>query len=113
MLPPKHRLAKTTEITTVTTRGRRFFNPLFALKVVFKPDALPRFAFVVSTKVSKRAVVRNRIRRVLRETVQVHLVDLKPGDYVVIVKASAVGLENKDLADRFQAFLRSIKVSTI
>ena len=64
MLSIKHRLAKTTDIAAVNKHGRRFFNNFFVIKhLSVKTEAL-RFAFVVSTRVSKKAVVRNRIRRV-------------------------------------------------
>ncbi len=110
MLSTKHRLAKTTEITAVTTHGRRFFSQFFVLKALFKTNATPRVAFVVSTKISKLAVERNRVRRVLRETVRPNIKNLRSGDYVVIVKASVTKLENKEIAQQFLSFLQKIKV---
>ena len=110
MLSTKHRLAKTTEINAVTTHGRRFFSQLFVLKALFKPNVAPRVAFVVSTKISKRAVERNRVRRVLRETVRSQIKNLRSGDYVVIVKASITKLENKEIAQQFISFLQKIKI---
>jgi ribonuclease P protein component len=44
-----------------------------------------RFAFVVSTKVAKHAVDRNRMKRVLRESVHHLLPTIKPGYDVVFV----------------------------
>ncbi len=110
MLSTKHRLAKTTEITAVTTHGRRFFSQFFVLKAMFKPNVTPRVAFVVSTKISKLAVERNRVRRVLRETVRPNIENLRSGDYVVIVKASVTKLKNKEIAQQFLSFLQKIKV---
>lgn len=47
--------------------GRRVSHP--ALRIVFRPNEFdhPRLGLAVSRKVSKRAVVRNRIKRRLRE----------------------------------------------
>lgn len=60
-----------------------------SMEVVFqKNTAGRRFAFIVSTKVDKRAVVRNRIKRLIREIVYNELSRLAENmDVVVVVKA--------------------------
>lgn len=108
MLPPKHRLAKTTEIAAVQTRGRRFFDQNFILKVAWRDQAQPKVAFVVSTKVSKKAVERNRIKRILREAVRPEIGSWKAGNYVVIVKPSVVLLDNAKLQAAFEKILRTL-----
>lgn len=49
--------------------GKRINHPLF--QGIIAPNNLPisRFAFVVGTKISKHAVDRNRIKRLLREAI--------------------------------------------
>jgi ribonuclease P protein component len=71
----------------VTTRG-----PLFAVKVVGNPKrAEYRVAVVVSRKVDKSAVRRNRIRRRLYEAVRSLASDIKePYDIVLSVFSNAV-----------------------
>jgi len=50
-------------------------------------EKVSRFAFVVSTKVAKRAVDRNRMKRVSRESVHHLLPTIKSGyDIVFVVK---------------------------
>jgi len=110
MLPSKHRLVKTTEIAAVQTRGRRFFDQDFVLKVSWKAQAQPKIAFVVSTKVSKKAVERNRIKRMLREAVRTTITDWKSGNYVVIVKPSATKLDNLKLKSAFNKFLKALPI---
>lgn len=109
MLPAQHRLAKTTDIATVQSRGRRFFTPFFVVKALYKPRELTRFAFIVSTKVSKKAVDRNRIKRMMRQAVRVTLANFKPGDYVVIVKPPAVKLPSLELKTEFLKLLEKLK----
>jgi ribonuclease P protein component len=47
----------------------------------------PRFAFIVSTKIDKRATVRNRIRRVMSESVRLLLPAItKPVDCVFVAR---------------------------
>ena len=41
------------------------------------PDVQTKFAFVVSKKIHKRAVVRNRIKRLMRESVRLQLKENK------------------------------------
>jgi ribonuclease P protein component len=111
MLPLQHRLAKTTEIAAVQTRGRRFFNQFLVLKVGKPTTGTARFAFIVSTKVSKKAVERNRIRRVLREAIRPILPNLKPGDYVLIAKNQITALDNQALSEQCTDFLKKLKLS--
>jgi len=87
-----NRLSKTSDVQRVFARSRAFFNPLFTVR--FSPSQnLSRFTVVVSTKVSKKAVIRNRIKRVAREFLRLRLKDLLAGDYVVIVKPVAAKKE--------------------
>lgn len=109
MLPAQHRLAKTTDIATVQSRGRRFFTPFFVAKFLSRPKEPTRFAFIVSTKVSKRAVDRNRIKRLMRQTVRLTLLDFKPGDYAVIVKPSVIKLTSSELKTEFIKLLQKLK----
>lgn len=111
MLKKKHRLAKETDVKTAFAKGRSFFSPHFAVKFLKKPDAaVPRLTVVASTKVSKKAVVRNRLKRVARETVRKMLPDLKPGDYVLTIKPSATDLESKTFSAALQEFLNKLKL---
>ena len=66
--------------------GRRF--PARHVSVILKENALlfTRFAFVVSTRVDKRATARNRMKRLLSEAIRLHMGKIQPGwDVVVIV----------------------------
>lgn len=59
------------QITEVFERGERFRKSPGALFVLFKKlptDEAPRFVFPVSKRTAKKAVVRNRVRRLLKES---------------------------------------------
>lgn len=47
---------------------------------------MSRFAFIVGTKVSKKAVVRNRWKRRLRAAVGAHLAQFPLADYTISVR---------------------------
>lgn len=108
MLKKENRLAKSKDIAVTLFRGRTFFNPFLTLK--FAPLRQGRkFTVVVSTKVSKKAVTRNRLKRLLREHLRKNLNSFGFGNYVVIVKAKAVALPAADLVRAFVEVLAKIK----
>lgn len=53
-----------------------------------------RFAFIVSRKISKKATLRNKIKRRLREMVKLKLETIEEGIDVVLI--ALPGLEKKD-----------------
>jgi len=83
----RHRLTKRRDFAAVYRKGRAFAHPLVVLRLL--PNQLPysRYGFVVSKTVGK-AVVRNQVRRRLREGIRTLLV--QPGwDIVVIARRKA------------------------
>ena len=96
MLSQKHRLSKSAEVKKTTARGRSFFNPYFVLKLLPGKDTA-RFTVIASTRVSKKAVDRNKLKRVIREELRKHITNAKPGDYAVLVKSSAAKIDPKIL----------------
>ncbi len=104
VLPREHRLRGRAVFDRLYQKGRRFHGPLLVLRTLaaepelLKPELRrgarpgpPRFAVVVSAKVSKRSVRRNQLRRLLHGqlvalargewsgTDQWVLISLKPG----------------------------------
>ena len=75
MLPQKYRLPSTTRLT----HSRFIKTPLFSVKFAKNNLEVNRFGFVVRKTVNKRAVVRNRIRRVLRSCIEEQLEMLHTG----------------------------------
>jgi len=84
MLSSPHRLAKDRDIKRVLVRGRSFFSPLFRVRLIANGLEPSRFAIVISSKVSKRATVRNLIKRRLTEIIRLNLAAIKPGYDVMI-----------------------------
>jgi len=100
-LPPQHRLRGHRPFDRLYRQGRRLHGELMVLRVLpAEPSLLPpdvqrhpasawRFGVVVSSKVHKRAVRRNRLRRLLQaelmrqqpscDSPQWLLLSLKPG----------------------------------
>jgi len=71
-----------------------------------------RFAFIVSRKVSTKAVVRNKIRRKVREAIRLEMKNYQPGsDNIFIVLPGKIKKENlADIPGCVEALLRKNKI---
>ncbi len=110
MLPQKNRLTKKSSFEKVKSEGRMFQSSSFGLLVLVRNDKkFSRFGFIVSTKVSKRAVKRNRIKRTFRLAVNGLLETVKDGyDFVFLVKKDAIEIKHDGLKKEIKiAFLRT------
>ena len=73
MLKKINRLSKIKDFTQVKEKGLMYHSPFFSLLVLKSSDEEKRFGFVISKKISKRAVDRNKIKRFLSESVRSNL----------------------------------------
>ncbi len=93
----------------VYKNGRALRTHFFTLKYSLNPRRKrPRIAIVVSKKVLKSAVGRNRIRRRLYETIRLIGVDrLKPSDIVIIVSSAEITeTPASELTKSLESFLK-------
>lgn len=92
MLPKINRLKKEKDFKDVFDKGRGFKQDLLYLKIKNNDLKFSRFGFVISKKVSKKAVVRNKIKRRLREILKAKLPTIKKKiDGIIIVNP---GIDN-------------------
>ncbi len=70
MLSTKNRLRRKKDIEKVLKEGNGFYKDFLVLKARKNKERESRFGFIVSQKVSKKAVIRNRIKRRFREVVK-------------------------------------------
>ena len=66
----ERRLTKRAYFEKVYKEGRRWRNELLVLQAASNGLAVSRFGFSVGKRVSKKAVERNRLKRLLRESVR-------------------------------------------
>jgi ribonuclease P protein component len=111
--PPSARLRASAEFQAVFKAARRLSSPQLKLHAHVRADAtVPRLGVAVSKKVDKRAVGRNRIKRLARELFRHERAQLPPGDYVLIAQPGASKLGNDELRAQFLQLLeraRSLK----
>lgn len=94
MLPRPNRIKKNTEIERVFKRGKKFKEDFLILIATGNNLNQARFGFIVSQKISKKAVLRNKLKRRLREIVRSKLKEFKKGRDVIVM--AVPGLETKD-----------------
>ncbi len=96
MLPEINRLQKEKDIERVFKKGRGFKEDFLVLKTLKNDSNKIRFGFVISQKVSKKANVRNKIKRRLSELVRSKLKFKALTNYSDNLFIAVPGLEKKD-----------------
>lgn len=102
MLTKVNRLKKKKDFERVFKEGQGFKEDFLFLKVVKKNLRTCRFGLVVSKNFSKKATLRNKIRRRLKELVKIKLARLKKEGHLPLgqgkdlVLVALPGLETKD-----------------
>lgn len=119
MLPKKYRLSLRTEFKQIKKEGKLIQGRLFGLLVASQPfsetktdiSQTSKFAFIVSNKVSKKAVVRNRLRRWLSEVIWL-LKDETKENYngVFLVKKLMTEVNYSQVKDEVRLILQKAKL---
>ena len=105
------RLTRSTDFARVRTDGRTIRGELMMLGIFVSDSPQPfRAGFVTSRRVGS-AVVRNRVRRRLREIVRLHQNELRQDLWIVIIaRAEAAQASYTELRDEW---LRLVKRASI
>jgi len=96
MLSKINRLQKEKDIEKVFKKGRGFKEDFLVLKTLKNDSNKIRFGFVVSQKVSKKASIRNKIKRRLSELVRSKLKSKALASRSDNLLIAVPGLEMKD-----------------
>ena len=99
--PRSARIRARAEFDAVFAKGHRAATPILVLH--YLPDDRPaRIGFAVSRKADSRAVIRNRIKRVLRDHFRRHRAGLGTGAYVVVARPPAAHASGPELIAAFE-----------
>lgn len=97
MLPRLNRLKKRKDFEKIVAVKRFFEEEILFLKKIKNNLNYSRIGFIVSQKISKKAVIRNKIKRRLREIIRLNLPIIKEGyDFIFFTKK---GIENKKFSE--------------
>ncbi|MFA5420578.1 MAG: ribonuclease P protein component [Patescibacteria group bacterium] len=105
MFRKKNRLTKTKEIENVFKNGKRSYSNTLGFRFLKNQLEYNRFCVIISAKVSKKAVIRNKIKRQIRAVVETeNKLMLQGFDFLIIT--------NKEILDKdFLEVKESIKDS--
>lgn len=107
MYRSEHRLRKSADIDKLFKNGKSFLTPVFSLKIAKNSLNTTRIAVIVGTKVHKRAVRRNLIKRRIRSAMAALLPALKPGfDIAISARSKALGLEFLNIGEELSLSLK-------
>ncbi|MGB3298584.1 MAG: ribonuclease P protein component [Phormidesmis sp.] len=119
-LPKQNRLRSSQDFSQVHRKGSRAATQNMAIRALATQDrsvdgnssALSScFGISISRKVSKRAVVRNRIKRQIKAAIRRYLPNTEPGWQVaIVVRAAAVECEFDDFLRELEYLLKKLKI---
>ena len=111
MLKKANRINKDKEFDRAFKTGQPFYTKVFGIKAVDNGLEIIRLGILVSTKVSKKAVIRNKIKRQIKEIIQKEIPDLKPGKALVfIVFSQILDKSFKEIKESTASALRKLKL---
>ncbi len=113
MLPKQYRLPGYLIPRTLNSK-LTYHSPLFTLKLVnLNNNQLSRLGFIVSTKISKKAVERNKIKRQLRAASYQHLKAIAPGyNLLIIAKHSLKSSSFEQIKTALHYLFKQAKIIT-
>lgn len=105
MLAGKNRLNKK-EISELREEKLPVLQGKF-LGLVFKPSEEKKFSLIVSQKISKKAVARNKIKRVFYDTIKENFFDLN-GMFLFLAKKNIIEAQKEDLVNDLESLRKII-----
>jgi len=111
MLKKENRLRKTKEIEGVLKNGRSFYNSDFTLKIIKNNLDKNRLCVIISAKVSKKSVERNKLKRRVRAIFYSQKELLKSGFDFLFISKKGVGI--KEFFEVKESILSLFKIAKI
>ncbi len=109
MLKAQNRLKKRKEFAYIYRKGERFYTTNLTLIKIYSKFPDSKIGFSVSNKIGK-AVVRNKIKRQLREIVRPLIPNIKNCNLIFIAKETITGTNFSDLKNEVHLLLKKGKI---
>jgi ribonuclease P protein component len=116
MLASKYRLKKKINFARVEIDGVMRQSKSFGMGIFNRKDEdNSRFGFIISTKISKKAVARNRIKRIIAEVVRKNLNKIKKSlDVVFLIKPVAIKTDKIELEKETNEIItKNLQIDTV
>ena len=92
------------------TKENQIFSNFFLIKIAENKIESNRFGIVVSKKIDKRAVVRNKIKRQIRHCIKENEKDIPTGkDMLIIVRPNIKDRQIKEICESVKQVFKKIK----
>jgi ribonuclease P protein component len=113
MLAKKFRLKGVKNFARIQKEGKVFQSTNFGIAYIRRGDENPsRFGFIVSTKIAKDAVDRNKFRRAMSEAVRIASINLINGfDAVFLAKTSIARVPTAEIMKEVRLSLKESGLS--
>lgn len=109
MLSRENRLKKREDFNNISKKGNIIAGKLIFLKFLKNKLDFSRFGLIVSLKISKKAVIRNKIKRQLRSIIKENFSNIKSGlDIIVITKPEIVNKNYQEIKNDFENLLKNL-----
>lgn len=109
MLKAQNRLRKRKEFAYIYRKGEKFYTENFTLYKIFSKHTTPKIGFSVNNKVGK-AVVRNKIKRRLREIMRTYVGSIRNCNLIIVVKPTITELNFQSIKIEINQLLKKGKV---
>lgn len=110
MLEKKNRICKNKEFDRVFT-GQSFYARVLGIKSTNNNLAESRMGVLVGLKVSKKAVIRNKLKRQIRSIISQELPLIQSGkDLVLITLPPIIEVNFKDIKEAIQSGLKKLNL---
>jgi ribonuclease P protein component len=111
MLKKNNRIRRNKEFDRAFKTGKYFYSKVFSLKAADNDLEVSRLGILISTKVSKKAVVRNLLKRQIRAVIQGEIPQLKTGkDLVIVVFSQILDKNFKEIKEFLELGLKRLKL---
>lgn len=110
MLARKHRINKEL-FTEIIKAGKSFSSDNLSLKIRQIPTDCSAFTFVVSSKVAKKAVERNKLKRRARHIIRKMLAEIKKGlGIIIFFKPGSEKFNFQELEEAIKTIFKKAKI---
>jgi len=91
------RLLKPADYSRVFEKALRSSDRLLTILAASNDLGYPRLGLAISKKNAKRAIDRNRIKRLIRESFRMHQINLPAADFIVMAKPDTKRVDNQEI----------------
>lgn len=111
MLARQHRLTKEKDFEKIFKQGKAYYTKLLGVKILASQFRFNRFGIIISSKVSKKATERNRLKRRIRQAVRELDKKLKSGfDLAVIASPGFLKQDYEIIKGELEKIFRELKL---